>query len=780
MRKLSTLTYCGALLIINITLANNAFAENWEVVYSKPFIESIINTSEGLFIGHLDLRTTNQTDNGIEISKDFGVSWQDGGLRDSGITSLLEDEDYIYATTYFVKNNWVGLYRHTKGNTTFTWEAIGPKFPMTAVCTNSNNLVIGSFSNGLWVQNKATGVFIQKIGNGYYGPKILGLHCNKNLVIAGSTNKTYISTNYGNTFSEIAALENKQFKYFLSDDVNVYAGSFDNSGLYTSADFGTTWSKNESFGSNAVMGLNKYKDCLYAGKINSGQNTYSIYKACNNLESWENTNLNVGQIKNIIWLYAAGPLLYANSQNTGITRTKIYAAEPETFPFLDTPWNTKTPSDLFDRITAYFDHSYPTLGSRISEPAEEKNSILNFYNIRGLPPEMYYSSHSGTDFALAYGTDVLAPADGLASYFFCSDCGHSIRIDHLNGYVTEYMHLQKAALYLTNGTLPIQKGTVVGKVGLSGRTTGPHLHFEVKKSGNVFPFSRTDPFGWLSTEAKDPWASFTDIIGSTSYQGSDSKYLWTTALPHISSTITPNNIASLIKLENKIFNLSEEEALTPFTLELKPLGIPVVPRLQQNLSYIHNTSFILDLINPKKEPIKSLPNGIDLEIRLDQNLLNDVIISTIKLYTFSPVTLLWEAVTQSWYDEESSVLRAKIEHLSSFGVFGTKIDALPPLTELVIICTQQNGWCVTNPKIDIVPITDTVNKIFYSTDSGSTWDEYTATISSQSEGFLKILYRGMDSNGNLEETNEATLKINTRNAFTQKVVITNAGFSSAN
>ena len=70
-------------------------------------------------------------------------------------------------------------------------------------------------------------------------------------------------------------------------------------------------------------------------------------------------------------------------------------------------------------------------------------------------------------------------------YYTCQECGHSIKISHPNGYETTYMHLQKEGLYVTGQESPkqIYTGDVVGKVGMSGNTTGPHLHYEFRVNG---------------------------------------------------------------------------------------------------------------------------------------------------------------------------------------------------------------------------------------------------------------------------------------------------------
>jgi murein DD-endopeptidase MepM/ murein hydrolase activator NlpD len=86
--------------------------------------------------------------------------------------------------------------------------------------------------------------------------------------------------------------------------------------------------------------------------------------------------------------------------------------------------------------------------------------------------------HRGVDISTDYGTRVLAPADGVVSFAdFYSGYGRMIEIEHGHGYITRYGHLSAFAVH--NGQ-SIHKGQVIGYVGLSGRSTGPHLHYEVR------------------------------------------------------------------------------------------------------------------------------------------------------------------------------------------------------------------------------------------------------------------------------------------------------------
>ncbi len=96
--------------------------------------------------------------------------------------------------------------------------------------------------------------------------------------------------------------------------------------------------------------------------------------------------------------------------------------------------------------------------------------------------------HSGIDISTAYGTPVVAPADGVVDFAdFCSGYGRLIEIEHSQGFTTRYGHLSSFAV--TPGQ-SVRRGQVIGYVGLSGRSTGPHLHYEVWIHNNpVNPYS---------------------------------------------------------------------------------------------------------------------------------------------------------------------------------------------------------------------------------------------------------------------------------------------------
>ncbi len=86
--------------------------------------------------------------------------------------------------------------------------------------------------------------------------------------------------------------------------------------------------------------------------------------------------------------------------------------------------------------------------------------------------------HSGVDISCHYGEPVLAPADGTVTYAdFYNGYGRMLEIDHGAGVETRYGHLSGFAV--TDGQT-VRKGQLIGYVGMSGRSTGSHLHYEVR------------------------------------------------------------------------------------------------------------------------------------------------------------------------------------------------------------------------------------------------------------------------------------------------------------
>lgn len=89
--------------------------------------------------------------------------------------------------------------------------------------------------------------------------------------------------------------------------------------------------------------------------------------------------------------------------------------------------------------------------------------------------------HKGLDISNRMGTPVVAPAEGTVTMAGRDGAyGNSVEIDHGGGIVTKYAHLQRATVKPGQW---VRRGEVIGHIGMTGRTTGPHLHYEVRLNG---------------------------------------------------------------------------------------------------------------------------------------------------------------------------------------------------------------------------------------------------------------------------------------------------------
>jgi len=99
----------------------------------------------------------------------------------------------------------------------------------------------------------------------------------------------------------------------------------------------------------------------------------------------------------------------------------------------------------------------------------------------GFAPRVFM--HEGVDFAIPQGTPIYAASDGVvAGARPNGGYGNWIRIDHADGFATAYGHLSRFAPGIKPG-VKVARGELLGLSGNTGRSTGPHLHFEVLTSG---------------------------------------------------------------------------------------------------------------------------------------------------------------------------------------------------------------------------------------------------------------------------------------------------------
>jgi murein DD-endopeptidase MepM/ murein hydrolase activator NlpD len=111
----------------------------------------------------------------------------------------------------------------------------------------------------------------------------------------------------------------------------------------------------------------------------------------------------------------------------------------------------------------------------------ESGYISSLYGQRTDPFDGHQASHQGIDFAGIAGAQVLAAADGVVSHTGTDGgYGRLVEITHGNGYVTRYAH--NAKLLVKPGQT-VKRGDPIALMGSTGRSTGPHVHFEVLRDG---------------------------------------------------------------------------------------------------------------------------------------------------------------------------------------------------------------------------------------------------------------------------------------------------------
>ena len=115
----------------------------------------------------------------------------------------------------------------------------------------------------------------------------------------------------------------------------------------------------------------------------------------------------------------------------------------------------------------------PINGARLSSP----------FGMRKHPIDGFNKMHRGTDFAAPTGTPIMASGDGIVvKAGWCGGGGNCVKIKHNSTYQTIYAHMSKFAKYIKKG-VRVKQGQTIGYVGSTGKSTGPHLHYEVIVDG---------------------------------------------------------------------------------------------------------------------------------------------------------------------------------------------------------------------------------------------------------------------------------------------------------
>ena len=164
--------------------------------------------------------------------------------------------------------------------------------------------------------------------------------------------------------------------------------------------------------------------------------------------------------KNII---ETGNILYANLKLSGEDNSLYY-------------FDSKNSEGHYDKSGKSVQKALmktPINGARLSSP----------FGMRKHPIDGFNKMHRGTDFAAPMGTPIMASGNGVIKKAgWCGGGGNCVVIKHNSTYQTVYAHMSKFAKGIRKGTR-VKQGQTIGYVGSTGKSTGPHLHYEVIVNG---------------------------------------------------------------------------------------------------------------------------------------------------------------------------------------------------------------------------------------------------------------------------------------------------------
>src|SRR5262245_11100657 len=199
----------------------------------------------------------------------------------------------------------------------------------------------------------------------------------------------------------------------------------------------------------------------------------------------------------VVTLMVKGTTSSGTERNSQVTlRIKPKSFKKESFS-VAAEFDQLSPETL-ERIRSDQQEFSRTFMSSVAEPLWEgafvlplSSEVTSPFGYRRIINGTQRAPHTGVDLKAALGTPVVAANHGrvaLVGDFFFS--GHSVVLDHGGGLHTVYFHL---AEYKVETGAPVRKGDVIGLSGMTGRVTGPHLHWGARING-----ARVDPFELLN------------------------------------------------------------------------------------------------------------------------------------------------------------------------------------------------------------------------------------------------------------------------------------------
>ena len=139
----------------------------------------------------------------------------------------------------------------------------------------------------------------------------------------------------------------------------------------------------------------------------------------------------------------------------------------------------------FDKKGAegHYDKSGKSVQKALMKTPINGARLSSSFGMRKHPIDGFNKMHRGTDFAAPLGTPIMASGNGVIKKAgWCGGGGNCVVIKHNSTYQTVYAHMSKFAGGIRNG-VRVKQGQIIGYVGSTGKSTGPHLHYEVLVNG---------------------------------------------------------------------------------------------------------------------------------------------------------------------------------------------------------------------------------------------------------------------------------------------------------
>ena len=139
----------------------------------------------------------------------------------------------------------------------------------------------------------------------------------------------------------------------------------------------------------------------------------------------------------------------------------------------------------FDKkdISGHYDKNGKSVQKALMKTPINGARLSSSFGLRKHPIDGFTKMHRGTDFAAPKGTPIMASGNGIIKKVgWCGGGGNCIKIRHNSTYETVYAHMSKFARGMKTG-VRVKQGQTIGFVGSTGKSTGPHLHYEVIVNG---------------------------------------------------------------------------------------------------------------------------------------------------------------------------------------------------------------------------------------------------------------------------------------------------------